>query len=134
MAAGGLEDDATIADDAVLWRRIHPDRVVLDENLGRQRPSSAEFRDKELSVILADPGREPASVLVNYPDRFLASIKAGEARKHSLRIVRAPTSEEPAHCHILGEKPRRIGAALAEAAVWVVPPPVEKRSFRQHDI
>jgi len=43
-------DEVAIADDAGLLRRIHPDQVIDDKNLGRVRPSSGAFRDRELSV------------------------------------------------------------------------------------
>jgi hypothetical protein len=34
-------DDGSIADDADLLRRIRPDQIVDDKNLGARRPSSA---------------------------------------------------------------------------------------------
>jgi len=48
------EDDPSIADAEDLWRRIHPQQVFPDGNLnGRVRPSSAAFKAKELSCLLA---------------------------------------------------------------------------------
>ena len=47
------EDDATIADDTELFRRIHPEQVVWDHNEGRARPTSGAFNDFEMSVNVA---------------------------------------------------------------------------------
>jgi hypothetical protein len=43
-------DNGTVADQAGLLRRIHPEQVVMDGNVGHYRPSSAAFKDQELSV------------------------------------------------------------------------------------
>lgn len=86
-------DDATIPDDAILWRRIHPDQVILDSNLGRRRPSNAALRDEELSVILAEPGRDPQIVLANYPGRFLVSLPAGTMRDLATWVVPPPEQD-----------------------------------------
>jgi len=123
MAGAAADDDPSISDDALFWRRVHPDHIVLDENLGRQRPSSQEFRDDELSVILAEPGRQPATALEAHPGRFLVAIGAHELRQRGLAITRDPTDDEPAHCVVLGKKTRSTAEGLARAAVWVVPPP-----------
>lgn len=117
-------DDLTIPDDAELWRRIHPDHLTLDENPGRsrRRPSSAAFRDAELSVILVEPGRDPQSAIENYSG-YLAVVTAGEARQLGLTIQRDPTPDEKAHCLILGRKKGTTDSALARAARWVIRPP-----------
>jgi hypothetical protein len=44
-------DDASIRDEADLWRRIPPWHCIYDENLGRWRPSSSAFA--------ADPDGHP---------------------------------------------------------------------------
>lgn len=122
-------DDPTIADEAHLWRRVTPDWLVFDANLGCRRLSSQAFQNLEadrLSVLLAqmveESGRTPADVLSGYPGYSLASVLAGFARQHQQMIVRAPEAGEPAHCHMVGKKPKAVQKALAKHAVWVLPP------------
>jgi hypothetical protein len=43
-------NDGAIPDDAGLLRRIHPDLVTPDKNLGRPQPMTGAFTDKEMSV------------------------------------------------------------------------------------
>lgn len=118
-------DDLTIPDDAELWRRIHPHHLTVDENPGRthRRPSSAAFRDAELSVILVEPARDPQSAIEHYSGYYLAVITVGDARGLGLTIQRDPTPEDDAHCLVLGKKKGRADSALARAAKWVIPPP-----------
>jgi hypothetical protein len=58
-AGGHVLTDATVPDDAELWRRVPPgpEYVVFDQTLGRQRPSSGAFDDdtdtEEMSVFIA---------------------------------------------------------------------------------
>lgn len=123
MDHGGVPAAALpIPDDAVLWRRIHPDHVVDDDNLGRKRPTTAAFRDDELSVVVAKADRDPQSVLIGLEKFSLVSIIAGTARALGLEVSPDPTGDEPAHALILGRKTRSIQNALAKAAVWVVGP------------
>lgn len=56
MTDQSYADDPTIADDAALWRRIHPTWAVADENRGRLRVSSAAFEDS--------PDGSPTSILI----------------------------------------------------------------------
>jgi hypothetical protein len=124
------EDDATISNDAQLWRRIPPWHLVLDKNFGRIRPSSAAFDDDPegtpMSVALGDDvlaaGREPVTVLAGHDDFFLASVRAALARSLKQGIVRRPTQVEPAHAEVLGRKTDSVRRKFARAAVWVIAP------------
>ena len=95
------EDDPSIGDAEDLWRRVHPDQVVRDQNLGRVRPSSAAFRHFELSCLLAredTPDRAlPAKADngVSWRDNgfSLAAFAASLARRLRPTVCREPTLE-----------------------------------------
>jgi hypothetical protein len=42
MSDEGFVDDPTIGDEAVLWRRVHYENYVDDQNLGRRRRAAAD--------------------------------------------------------------------------------------------
>src|SRR5215470_730761 len=96
-------DDGSIPDDAGLLRRIPPDYVTHDKNLGRWRPISGAFMDKEMSVdaepILHQHGLDLTFSLQNHQGFSLARFFAGEARKKGLSVVHKPLPENPAHTH-----------------------------------
>ena len=127
--AGEAGTEATVGDDASLWRRIPnwPDWTVFDENLGRVRPSSLAFQDNRdgtaMSAFLAEHGNSPADVLVGHDGFFLAAITAGLVRLKGLQIVHDPLEGLPSHVEVPGPKPPKVRSALAKAAVWVVAPP-----------
>ena len=125
-------DDPTIADDSSLWRRVPPRHFVLDENLGRMRPSSAAFEDHPngtpMSVVLGEEvlnaNRSPESVLSGgHEDYGLVSFTAGLARQKNQGIVRKPLREEPAHAEVFGKKTKSVKNAFAKNCQWVIPPP-----------
>jgi hypothetical protein len=124
-------DDPTIPDDAVLWRRIHKNQAAYDKNLGRKRPSSEAFKDSSdgtpMSVILAEvvleSGRKPEDIVRGSQDHGLASLPASTVRENGLGILKAPTPEEPAHAEVLGDKSKKISRELAKRCEWVIMPP-----------
>ncbi|MFW6169793.1 MAG: hypothetical protein ACODAD_04825 [Planctomycetota bacterium] len=126
-------DDPTIADDSPLWRRIAPQQVIYDENLGRHRPTSDAFQNHRngspMSVVLGqdvlDAGRNPESVLEGHEEFSLAAITAGLAREKEQGIQRAPLPEEPAHAEVFGKKTKSVQKAFSKASQWVVPPSME---------
>lgn len=130
MASEGLVDDATIADDSELWRRIHPDWIVPNQNIHGLRVSSAAFDNSKdgspTSVLMADlvqeTGRDAQNVLAGFEGYALASITAGQARHCNQGVARDPLPEEPAHAYIFGEKKKTIKRCLAQHAEWVVSP------------
>jgi hypothetical protein len=127
--AGVAGTEATVSEDALLWRRIPhwPDWTVFDENLGRVRPSSLAFDDNKdgsaMSAFLAGHGNTPADVLVGHDGFFLAAVAVGLVRQKGLRIVHDPLEGLPSHVEVHGPKPHKVRSALAKAAVWVVAPP-----------
>lgn len=130
MAGFSYVDDPSIANDAVLWRRIHPTWKVRDDNSGGWRVTSAAFDDSRdgspLSVLLAavvrESGRGPADVLSGFTGYFLASLTAGDARRCGQGIARTPEPDEPAHASVFGRKTKSIKRKLADAAGWIIGP------------
>lgn len=124
------EDDPTIPDESLVYRRVPPLHIVPDDNAGGLRPSSAAFgndRDGDpMSVVLGDElerlARDPASVLGGHPGFALAQFVARLPRQLSQRVCRTPQPEEPAHGSVAGDKPRRIMRALQRGAGWAIAP------------
>lgn len=124
----GYEDDLTIVDAELLWRRIPERWVVADRETGRRRISSAAFDNHPngtpmsvyLSSVIRSDGRGPDSVLL--PGFFLAAITAQTARENGQGVHRAPLPEEPSHAEVFGRKTKSIRRKLARSAQWIVGP------------
>lgn len=132
MADVSIIDDRTIPNEAIIWRRIHPNFIDWDDNLKARRPSSGAFQDSSnssMSVIIAadveKDGRSPLEILKNYPNHGIASITADLVRECKQIIVREPTVDEPAHAVVIGSKSKPIRRKLAQNADWVHLPPPE---------
>jgi hypothetical protein len=123
------EDDPSIADDDVLWRRVplHPSWVVFDETQGRLRPSSSAFDNHRdgtpMSAYLAAGGNTVEEVLEGHPNYSLAGFSAGLARLQGQGIVRRPMPAFPSHVEVFGPKSKSVRSALAKGCHWVVAPP-----------
>jgi hypothetical protein len=119
-------DDATIASETQLYRRITTHYLVTDENVGCRRVSSGAFDNEDLSVAIGDTleedGRAPESVVENYPGEHLVAFTAGVARAFAQIIYREPEPDEPAHGIVFGKKKKSVKRALHDAAVWVLRP------------
>ena len=121
-------DDATVCDSDPLWRRIHPDQVLFDRNLGSWRPSSAAFNDHPngtpMSVVLGNDvlkaSRSPEALLNDHAGYSLASVTAGLARSCEQIVYRAPVADEPAHAEVKGVKSKTVRKRFAKEAAWVV--------------
>lgn len=135
MSDDELVDDPTIPDKAVLWRRVHYENYVVDENEGRlrRRPTSHAFRDSKdgspMSVFLADEFDEPDEVLEDHDGWGLVSITAGLARKCGQLVVRDRAPDAPrGHAYVVGDKRkktvRQCLATQAEEVVSPSPPPL----------
>jgi hypothetical protein len=115
--------------DGHLWRRV-PEMHWIDDGAGGLRPSSAAFEDdpegSPMSTILAEESTltrafEPVRAL---PKPFaLARFPVRAATDKDLKVERDPTSEEPAHVLVLGNKTKGVRNALVRASVWAWPPP-----------
>jgi hypothetical protein len=130
MPSADYSDDHTILDTVALYRRIPPQWVVLDENLGRVRPTSQAFQNSPngtpmsvaLSDVLFELGRTPESLLTGLEGFGLASITAGLARGCGQGIKRDPTPEEPAHALVFGKKTASVKNRFAKECQWVIQP------------
>jgi hypothetical protein len=116
-------DDGVIPDDAPLLRRIAPDRVVMDHNLGRKRPSSANFKQLEMSVdcetILVANGHSWHFTIEGYPGFSLVRFPANLPRSLGLPVNYRPLDTNPAHCEVSGKKRESQATKMAVEAEWV---------------
>jgi len=123
-----LQDDPTIGNDEPLWRRIPPNLIIFDENLGRHRPTSAAFSNHPdgsfMSVVLGnqvmDSGRCAEDIIAGHRGFSLGQIMAKLARDYDQGVVRKPTSQEPAHAEVVGKKTKRVRKAFAKYCEWVI--------------
>lgn len=98
-------DDPTVNDDERLWRRVHPNQIIWDEDIKNYRPSSAVFRPSgEMSVDIASL-TTPEAVLSDYPQHSLVEFTAGVARKEGCIVVRDPLPDNPSHALVRGKNP-----------------------------
>jgi len=115
-------DDGSIADGADLLRRIRPDQIVDDKNLGARRPSSAAFKDPTMSVdtepILHQHGLDWTFTLRTHSGYSLVRFKAGVARAEPLAIVHKPEPDNPAHTEVIGKKTQGVANRLVAASTW----------------
>ena|SRR3569833_4173213 len=127
-----MSDEATQAEgepkpldaDVRLFRRIRPDQIVDDANSGTRRPSSAGFKDPEMSVdaevILTNNGLDWNFSLKDYPDYSLVAFPVGAATSLGLDVQSKPIiGVNPAHVEVIGKKTQGIANSLRNASNWV---------------
>lgn len=118
------ENDPSIPDDSDLYRRIHPEQVVWDDNTGRLRPTTAAFRDLEMSVNLGDDlareGLSPDFAVRNHPRHHLAALTAGLARTEDQAVYRDHLPDDPTHGGVAGPKPKPRRTRFANSSRWAV--------------
>jgi len=116
-------DDGTIHDEDWLLRRIHPQQVVMDSNKGYYRPSSAAFRDPELSVdaepFLHSQGLDWKFCILKYPTYSLVRFMAKAARELQLPVVPDPLPDNTSHALVLGKKTKGKANKLRDSSSWV---------------
>jgi len=128
--ADDAQDDPSIPDADRLFRRVRPNQLQPETD-GSQRPSSAVFKNQELSVniesLMAEQGRQPEETLTSFPDDFLTSIVARDVRAYGYPIVKdtAPPND-PAHGLVLGRKTSAFANAMVRTHQWIKAPPKMK--------
>ena len=127
MADETRQDDPTIPDSDRLFRRVRPNQLFTEPD-GSQRPTSAVFKNQELSItiesLMTEQGRPPEDTLTGFPGEYLISIIAGHVRAHGYPIVKdCEPPEDPAHGLVLGKKTHAFANAMVRAHRWIVPPP-----------
>ena len=118
----GPPDDITIADDALVVRRISEDQQFFDEKVGFRRPASMAFRqnglDGNVSVyLMAETTFDAVAAEGNQP--YLCTVSVGVLRQNGLGIIRTPESGGPGHCDVTGRKTTGGSRRIARAARWV---------------
>jgi hypothetical protein len=115
-------DDGSIADDHDLLRRVRPDQVIDDQNLGIRRPSSAAFKDPKLSAdsehILSQSGLDWRVSLQSHAGYSLARLKAGVPREQGLPVIHKPLESNLAHVEVHGKKTQGIANSLVASCSW----------------
>jgi hypothetical protein len=102
-------DDASIADEATLWRRIHPDSWQLNPDTGEYRLTSGAFQNypktNSMSVGLAAEMEGPEVILKGHDGYGVAAFTAGHARHLcNQAVARDPEPGQPWHALVIGEK------------------------------
>lgn len=117
------EDDPTIGDDTVLWRRAGTGLcgITVDAS-GALSVSSAVFLTDEMSVhiaALADAGE----ILAKYPGYRILAITAGLVRQQGCVVVKRPTEDDASHALVVRPDGKRLSKSaakrIAQAAVLV---------------
>jgi hypothetical protein len=117
-----IATNTPIDDTTELYRRVHVDQIVWDDNIKRLRPNKNVFKDVELSVhlgdALEDEGRSPSSVLDGKPSHHLVALAAGFASDEEQIVSRDPQSHDESHGLVIGAKPKPRRDRFALAARW----------------
>lgn len=125
MAESTPENDPSISDEVVLWRRVHPDQLVHNTNLNEMRPTSQAFQNTSgsdgMSVNIADE-TTAEDTLRGYEGHFIVSLGVGFVRGLNQGVVRKPLTNNPAHAEVTGNKTKSVKKKLSNAAIWVVAP------------
>jgi hypothetical protein len=127
--AGDTSDDLSILNEDRLFRRVRMNQLRTEPD-GSRRPTSAVFKNQELSIniesLMIEQGRAPEDTLANFPDDYLSSITAGSVREHKYPIVKdTDPPNDPAHGLILGKKTNAFANAMVRVHQWVKAPPNE---------
>lgn len=119
-------DIADISDDCGLLRRVTPNQIVHDDNLGHRRLSSGAFRDRQLSVdaecLLEAAGLDWQFSLRDHPEFFLVRFTAGFARRQRQQVAHRPIKGNDYHAEVSGSKSNPICNEFRTAAAWVKKP------------
>lgn len=117
-------EHSDIPDGARLFRRIHPEQVIWDGNEGRLRPTSAAFRDYEMSVnlgsVMAPNGQRGSHAVRNHLRHHLVALTARFVRHEEQEIRPEPLDEDDSHGNVVGAKPKPRGQRFALHASWSV--------------
>jgi hypothetical protein len=127
MAAAPPQDDQTIPDHVVLWRRIPPLHWVRDDSAPvGHRISSAAFDDPEMSVVIAVECTGGEITLLSGHNGFgIASFTVGDVRTLGWGVVRDPDENLPGHALVLGKKTRGTCLRLAKSCQVLCQPAVQ---------
>jgi hypothetical protein len=124
------QNDASISDDEILWRRVladDPAHVKKDPVTGEPRPNSGAFRSsKEITSVGIASLTTIDDFLASYPRHSIVGITARAVREAGCMLVRDRIENEgQEHIHIVASRADGIltgGEArkLADRAQWVL--------------
>lgn len=124
MTDSAPENDPSIADEIILWRRIHPEQVALGEN-NEPRPSSAAFRNTKntsgMSVNIANESTVQ-DTMSGCDGFFLVEFEVSFVRGLNQGVVRRPQTDNPAHAEVTGSKSKSIRNKFSAGSRWVIRP------------
>jgi len=128
--ARNFPDDAAVAADVSLLRRIPHWHFYFDARLSRIRPSTAAFEDDDdgdpMSVYRRDiidaEGGTVARVLIGHQGFAVVSLTAGLVRSKGQTVFPDPLPEESSHAKVCGPKPESTRRWFARQAEWVIAP------------
>lgn len=113
-----MADDTSIPDETRLYRRLHPEQVIWDDNERRVRPSSAAFKDEFLSISLGNElariSEPPSFALRDHPQHSLGWLTAEFARAEEQAVASIPTDTDPTHGEVVGRKKGARSTRLAK--------------------
>jgi hypothetical protein len=115
------QDDPSITNDAILWRRISPLWVHWGDGT-TPRPQSVAFRDRVTGKVSVSLAAETTilKLLRCYPDQNVAVIGARVVRDAGCILVRKPTRFDPAHAIFYPSPTQAKSQGIAKSASWVV--------------
>jgi hypothetical protein len=135
MAPDGAppSDDATIAGDTELWRRIPPKHWISDADSAGWRISSAAFEDSPdgspMSVVIASECTGGLNTLLKNLIGFgVAVLTVQQLRARGLGVVRFPDADLPGHAHVIGRKSQSVRRKLAREDARIILEPTPDRT------
>lgn len=139
------DEQDSIDDDAILYRRIHPDHILWDQAGQERAPpiSKSAFGDYpedralalgcpgpamsvHLASVLRTQGREPGDLLQS-PSYGLVRLTAGDVRSYEQGVQYWPTDEDESHAVVFSKNGRKRTKSqekkVRDSAEWVIVPP-----------
>ena len=120
------DEPKVVAADALFWRRVPADWVVIDENLGRRRPSSAAFDDDRdggpMSMYEANAGNSVDDILIGHESYGVASLTGAQLSSMGFKVYARPEPGYPAHVEVEGKKTGGLKSKMAKNCLWVREP------------
>ena len=115
-------DTPEISDDEIVIRRVRPDEVVFDRELGRYRPSTQAFKQggvEGLTSAYLMSATTPRAVAGDSGRWYLAAVRVGILRTNGLGVVLTENERGTGHVDITGRKTRGVLVRVVMAAYWV---------------
>lgn len=125
-------DCQEISNEHHLLRRIMPEQCIFDDNLGRNRPSSAAFEDcrdgDPMSVFWKErhesEGLDVTQILKGHNGYSVARFTASLTRSLNQILHHDPIEDEnpehrqPAHVLVVGKKTKSFSKTIAKESSW----------------